>query len=205
MFPRAQQACTTTSGKAGVWGLRTATIARAQPFFPFTRFGRYFVMVKDAAGKITSFETFEPKRFAGVTVKRAETYQQARDEQGVAGQRDSKPASFGGKLAEAVSAISSETPAAAPLPSPPMSDIAMPAVVVVDHRRDRTTAQTARDARVARVQLPWRVECGGCGCHGAVWGYLSRRSHFEFGLRFGDNLDRTAGAWTSCQSDRMRH
>jgi hypothetical protein len=53
-------------------------MARAQPFFPFTRFGRYYVMVKDAAGKIVSFETFEPKRFGGVTIKRAERYQQAR-------------------------------------------------------------------------------------------------------------------------------
>lgn len=53
-------------------------LARMQPFFPFTRFGRYYIEVKDAAGKIIRFETFEPKRVAGVTVKRAEKYQQAR-------------------------------------------------------------------------------------------------------------------------------
>jgi hypothetical protein len=52
--------------------------ARAQPFFPFTRFGRYYLTVKDQAGKITHFETFEPARFVGITVKRAERYQQAK-------------------------------------------------------------------------------------------------------------------------------
>lgn len=56
-------------------------LARAQPFFPFTRFGRYYVSVKDAAGKIIHFETFEPKRFVGVPIKRAEKYQQARAKQ----------------------------------------------------------------------------------------------------------------------------
>lgn len=53
-------------------------MARAQPFFPFTRFGRYYVTVKDAAGKVLHFETFEPHRVVGVTIKRAESYQQAR-------------------------------------------------------------------------------------------------------------------------------
>lgn len=53
-------------------------LARSQPFFPFTHFGRYFVYVKDPAGKFIHFETFEPKRFGGVTIKRAEKYQQAR-------------------------------------------------------------------------------------------------------------------------------
>lgn len=53
-------------------------LARAQPFFPFTRFGRYYLVVKDAAGKPVSFETFEPKRFVGLSIKRAEKYQMAR-------------------------------------------------------------------------------------------------------------------------------
>lgn len=52
--------------------------ARAKPFFPFTRFGRYYAVVKDAAGIVTHFETFEPRRFVGLTTKRAETYQMAR-------------------------------------------------------------------------------------------------------------------------------
>lgn len=53
-------------------------LARAQPFFPYTRFGRYYASVKDAAGKVTHFETFEPKKAFGITVKSAERYQQAR-------------------------------------------------------------------------------------------------------------------------------
>lgn len=56
----------------------TGRLARSQPFFPFTRFGRYYVTVKDAAGKILHFETFEPRRVAGVTTKRAEKYQAAK-------------------------------------------------------------------------------------------------------------------------------
>lgn len=56
----------------------TGRIARNQPFFPFTRFGRYYVTVKDAAGKVLHFETFEPRRFVGITTKRAEKYQMAR-------------------------------------------------------------------------------------------------------------------------------
>lgn len=52
--------------------------ARAQPFFPFTRFGRYYLTVKDQAGKVTHFETFEPARFVGIPLKRAERYQQAK-------------------------------------------------------------------------------------------------------------------------------
>lgn len=56
----------------------TGRQARAQPFFPFTRFGRYYAVVKDAAGKVVHFETFEPARFVGLTLKRAEKYQMAR-------------------------------------------------------------------------------------------------------------------------------
>lgn len=52
-------------------------MARAQPYFPFTRFGRYYLTVKDAAGKVIHFETFEPRRLFGVTTKRAEKYQMA--------------------------------------------------------------------------------------------------------------------------------
>jgi hypothetical protein len=51
---------------------------RAYPFFPFTRFGRYYVVVRDQAGNITHFETFEPKRFVGISLKRAQKYQAAR-------------------------------------------------------------------------------------------------------------------------------
>lgn len=54
-------------------------LARAQPFFPFTRFGRHYVLVKDAAGKPIHFETFEEKRVGPVRVKSAEKYQQARE------------------------------------------------------------------------------------------------------------------------------
>lgn len=53
-------------------------LARAQPFFPFTRFGRHFVVVKDSAGNVVHFETFEPKRFVGISLKRAEKYQAAK-------------------------------------------------------------------------------------------------------------------------------
>lgn len=56
----------------------TFRAAKAQPFFPFTRFGRYYLAVKDAAGKIVHAETFEPAKVVGVTVKRAERYQMAR-------------------------------------------------------------------------------------------------------------------------------
>lgn len=51
---------------------------RAYPFFPFTRFGRYYVAVKDQAGNVVHFETFEPKRFVGISLKRAQRYQAAR-------------------------------------------------------------------------------------------------------------------------------
>jgi hypothetical protein len=32
---------------------------KSRPYFPFTRFGRYFVTVKDSAGKVVHFETFD--------------------------------------------------------------------------------------------------------------------------------------------------
>lgn len=50
-------------------------LARSQPFFPFTRFGRHYVMVKDKAGSIIHFETFEPARLGFISVKSAERYQ----------------------------------------------------------------------------------------------------------------------------------
>lgn len=45
---------------------------RSKPYFPFLRFGRHFVMVKDAAGRVIHFETFERSGF-----RSAERQQQA--------------------------------------------------------------------------------------------------------------------------------
>lgn len=55
--------------------------ARAQPFFPFTRFGRYYVTIKDKAGTVVHFETFEPERVLGVQVRGAERFQKAKENQ----------------------------------------------------------------------------------------------------------------------------
>jgi hypothetical protein len=58
-----------------------AELSRTQPFFPFTRFGRHYVLVKDAAGKPIHFETFETKRIGPFRVKSAERLQQQKKEE----------------------------------------------------------------------------------------------------------------------------
>lgn len=51
---------------------------RNRPYFPFMRFGRHFVLVKDAAGRVARFETFERSGFRSAEAIQQAAYQKAK-------------------------------------------------------------------------------------------------------------------------------
>lgn len=50
---------------------------RAKPYFPFIRFGQHFVMVKNAAGRVVKFETFERRGLRSAESQQMATYKTA--------------------------------------------------------------------------------------------------------------------------------